>query len=324
MNTPTTIISIDFWKNYLITMRPYLLFVSGITGIVGLSFAPEIQLLETALLFLVFFFSYGFGQALTDCFQMDTDSISSPYRPLVNGDIKKTDVLTVSLFLLTLCGVVLTYFSLSNLLLALLCVLGLSTYTFFKRHWWGGPFYNGWIVAVLCILGYNSGWGDIKTNFSTQFILVIVSVLFGYANFVLVGYFKDVAADSKTGYNTLLVKFGRKKSSFVSDLIALVFVSTGITSFLLVANSNDYASLQVPAILFLIASTAVSFYTQMKLHNVTNDDNAYKAVSPSVNTYILMLISISLANKPSWFIALILFYLGFLTTIKFRPERTQI
>ena len=145
--------SLDFVRYYVITMRPYLLFVSGITGIVGLSFAPSISIPNLMILFLVFFLSYGFGQALTDCFQIDTDSLSSPYRPLVQGSIKRWQSLGVSLTLLTVSCAILFFLNTWILPLGLLCVGGLITYTPFKRKWWGGPFYNAWIVALLPVIG---------------------------------------------------------------------------------------------------------------------------------------------------------------------------
>ncbi len=89
-------LSFRFLKAYIITMRPYLMFVSGITGIAGLSFAAELDLFKTLLIFIACFLSYGFGQALTDCFQIDTDSISSPYRPLTQGIVNRNHFLIIS------------------------------------------------------------------------------------------------------------------------------------------------------------------------------------------------------------------------------------
>ena len=91
-NNPYRTLSIDFAKDYIITMRPYLLFVSGVTGICGMSFIDELSVSKAILISLASFLSYGFGQALTDCFQTDTDSISSPYRPLTQGRISKFQV----------------------------------------------------------------------------------------------------------------------------------------------------------------------------------------------------------------------------------------
>ncbi|MDP2039465.1 MAG: UbiA family prenyltransferase [Ignavibacteria bacterium] len=318
-----SVLSLRFAKGYWITMRPYLLFVSGITGIAGLSFAPQLSLPETAILFLVFFFSYGFGQALTDCFQTDTDAISSPYRPIVRGEINKNHVLFVSFIFLSTCGIILALFSTSSFLLALLCVFGLSTYTFFKRRWWGGPFYNGWIVAVLFLIGYYSGLKNSSAFLTPQILAALVSVLFGYANFVLVGYYKDVTADSKTGYNTFVVVFGRKAAAIVSDVFALVFVVCGISAFALSNNVNS-TMLLLLSVSFLLTSVIASVYTQVQLHKVTNDTDAHRAVSPSVHTYILMFCAIASINKPEWMLVLILFYLGFVITLNVRPEKSQI
>lgn len=318
-----SVLSIKFAKGYWITMRPYLLFVSGITGIAGLSFAPQLSLPETAVLFLVFFFSYGFGQALTDCFQTDTDAISSPYRPIVRGEINKNHVMFVSFTFLSTCGIILALFSTASLWLALLCVFGLSTYTFFKRRWWGGPFYNGWIVAVLFLIGHYSGLKNSSAFLTPQIFTALVSVLFGYANFVLVGYYKDVTADSKTGYNTFVVVFGRKVAAIVSDVFALVFVGCGITAFALSNNVNS-TMLLLLSVSFLLASVTTSAYTQVQLHKVTNDTDAHRAVSPSVHTYILMFCAIASINKPEWMLAMILFYLGFVFTLNVRPEKSQI
>lgn len=103
-----TLSAVSAFKFYIITMRPYLMFVSGITGIAGLSFSNNLSLLQTILVFFASFFSYGFGQALTDCFQIDTDSISSPYRPLTQGKISKSLVLIISAAGLILCILVFT------------------------------------------------------------------------------------------------------------------------------------------------------------------------------------------------------------------------
>ncbi|MCC6397730.1 MAG: hypothetical protein IT282_11990, partial [Bacteroidetes bacterium] len=56
--------TMTFPRAMLITMRPYLLFLSGITGAAGLAAAPEAPIAIVLPVFLASFFSYGFGQAL--------------------------------------------------------------------------------------------------------------------------------------------------------------------------------------------------------------------------------------------------------------------
>jgi 4-hydroxybenzoate polyprenyltransferase len=311
----------NFIKNYIITMRPYLLFVSGITGIAGLSLGEGLSGIQLIALSIAFFLTYGFGQALTDCFQTDTDSISSPYRPLVQGKLSRKAVMITSLAGLTIAGTVIIYFNILNFALALTATLGLATYTYFKRRWWGGPFYNAWIVGVVFIMGVLSQPVHIPVR-SAVFYGTLATVFFGYANFVLTGYYKDISADAKTGYNTLVVKFGMKFSAYVSDIFALLQLAGYILAVVLLYNpDNWYPVVSVAAgitgIIFLITG-------QIFIHKVKNEAEAYKSISPVVHAYILLPASIVCLSKPEWSLWIIIFYAGYILTLKLRPEKSQI
>lgn len=240
-------------------MRPYLLFVSGITGLVGLSFAESIPLHQVIILFAAFFFSYGFGQALTDCFQIDTDTRSSPYRPLVRKILRRRDVLIVSLTGLFLCGIIMGYYNYVNLILAVFCIAGLATYTYFKKRWWGGPWYNAWIVALLFMMGYLSGGSD---AFPPQLYTAMLTVFFGYMNFVLVGYFKDISADAATGYNTLPVVFGRSRPAAISDVISFLFFGSLVTTCILVFQENIHSFAATIALIGICSTFSFIIHSQ--------------------------------------------------------------
>ena len=319
------VLSFRFLKAYIITMRPYLMFVSGVTGIAGMSFAAEMDIVKAMLIFLASFLSYGFGQALTDCFQIDTDSISSPYRPLTQGIVNRNYFLIISCLGLLFCISILTFFNPLNILLGALSGIGLITYTYFKRKWWAGPFYNSWIVLVLFMMAYLAGSGKTNLDFSNPIsIAAIVTVFFGYANFVLTGYFKDIAADRATAYNTLPVVFGRKISSIVSDAFGFI-VSTSVFALViaLAFDSFPYQTI-IKALIFIYTGIGVSIFTQMNLHSVKSDAEAHKAIAPCVHSYILLLSGIAVLNKPDWFIFLLMFYILYVITLKLRPARNQI
>jgi len=319
------IFSLRFIKAYIITMRPYLMFVSGITGVLGMSFSGEMSLLKSLMIFKVTFLSYGFGQALTDCFQIDTDSLSSPYRPLTQGVVNKNHFLVVSAFGLLYCISVLSYYNPLNLALGVLAGFGLTTYTTFKRKWWAGPFYNSWIVVVLFLMAYLAGTGRIDFDFSNLiFSAAVLTVFFGYANFVLTGYFKDIEADSSTAYNTLPVKFGRSISSMVSDIFGTAAsISVFVTIFFLAFNTFSYQII-LKALVFAYGGIAATIFTQINLHSVHTDREAHRAIVPCVHSYILLLSSLAILKKPDWFIPLIVFYLFYLAVLKIRPAKEQI
>ncbi|MEK6704769.1 MAG: UbiA family prenyltransferase, partial [Bdellovibrionota bacterium] len=217
MKVPYSVLSIPFWRAYWITLRPYLMFVSGVSGLTGLALAGAMDQILFWCLLASFFLSYGLGQALTDVFQTDTDSISSPYRPLTQGSIRPRQVLIVSLFGLALCGVAFFMGNIRTLPLTVLGVIGLATYTPFKRKWWGGPLWNSWIVALLPVIGYLCGSNGLSAPFgSVTLWLTVGSTFFSYAIFVLLGYFKDISADRATGYNTFPVVFGWNRAVLMS------------------------------------------------------------------------------------------------------------
>lgn len=310
-----------FWRAYVTTMRPYLLFVSGITGIAGLSLTKGTPLPALLVLGIVFFLAYGFGQALTDCFQIDTDSLSSPYRPLVRGIVQGRDVMLVSLVGLGICAAVLVSFSVSTLLPALLTIGGLSTYTYFKRRWWGGPWYNAWIVSLVVLLGYQAGSGasGLRAEFTLPLVGTMLASLAAYANFVLAGYYKDIEADRATGYDTMPVVFGRGPSALASDALAvLAFVGAG---FSLAGTSLPGRLAALP---FLLAAAASALWAQRRLHEVRTDAEAHRAIAPVVHAYILLLAGIAASHQWSWAPALLVFYLGFVVTMARRPLAAQI
>ncbi|UCF18629.1 MAG: UbiA family prenyltransferase [Gemmatimonadota bacterium] len=328
---PARVLSGAFLRGYATTMRPYLLFVSGITGLAGMALAAELPIGSTLLLALAFFLSYGFGQALTDCFQLDTDALSAPYRPLVQGAIERRDVLAVSIGGLIGVGAVLAVYNPWNIPLAALAVAGLASYTPFKRRWWAGPFYNAWIVVVLAMIGHLCGVGRFAESQFAGAVAqtpalpaMLAGVFFGYANFVLAGYYKDISADRATGYRTLPVVFGLRPAAFVSDAFALLALAAcGVAVWAALADGLVIPGHDV-ALLFLAAGTGATVIAQLRLHRVRHEGEAHRAIAPVVHAYILLLSAVAVAFKPAWSSALAIFYIAFLAAMKGRPMRRQI
>jgi len=323
-----SIFSIRFWKAFWITMRPYLLFVSGAAGMVGFVEGPQRGVLVTLGIFFAFFFSYGLGHGITDTFQMDTDSISSPYRPLVQGIIKREHSLLVSLVLLTACCVILFLLNPWILLLGILCIFGLVTYTYFKRRWWGGPFYNAWIVALLPIIGKLGATGpsaSLPTIFENEIlVLVMISVFFSYANFVLMGYFKDISADRASGYNTFVVAFGWKKAAIASDIFALLSLlatSWGLSTVLL---TEKAFSMRWLSLVVFLGAVAMLILAQSGIHRTRDENEAYKPIVNVVRGFVLLRLAEICLLRPSWIVFIFLFYLAFEYILKKRPEKRQV
>jgi len=337
--SPAPLFSPAFVCDYAVTMRPYLLFVSGITGVLGLALAGAVPAGAALGIGLACFLSYGFGQALTDCFQLDTDAISAPYRPLVRGRIRRTHVLAVSLAGLIAVGGALVAAHPWNVPLVIACVAGLATYTWFKRRPWAGPFYNAGIVVALLWTGVLAGLGTGSGPLASPLALLSASAaaFFGYADFVLAGYFKDISADRRTGYRTLPVAAGRSAACLVSDF----FAALAIAGALCVADASGAVErvahpeiagpsgpIEVIGALLtvvLIGSGILAAVTgHARLHTVREDDEAHRAIVPIVHAYMLLLTGAAVAFQPGWAQVLVPFLAGYFVTMAARPARQQI
>lgn len=322
--TSAPLLSVDFWRGYWITVRPYLFFVSGSAAWAGLALPGRLTLAEQLPPLATFLLSYGLGQALTDVFQVDTDTISSPYRPLTQGRIAKSQVLGVSLAGLLGCTVVWALYSPWTLAVSALGVTGLATYTFFKRRWWGGPLWNAWIVALLPFAGaLCAGWSPRTAVSSGPLWLLIGGQFFGYAVFVLIGYFKDVSADRATGYRTFPVVFGRRPSILVSALFAIAALCLG--ALLLRRHEFSWGAL----VLFAVGGLALArAHLRLLLGTGSGDtiqeQDAHGPITDTVRAFILMNLAQTVAARPSFVFAAIPLYAAFEVVLALRPERSQI
>ncbi|WP_319481619.1 UbiA family prenyltransferase [uncultured Draconibacterium sp.] len=315
------VFSLRFLRALIIHMRPYLLFVSGAAGLAGLALGWQENgsITKLVILFLPFFLGYGFGQALTDCFQTDTDAISAAYRPLIKKEVSPKALGVVSLIGLILIGIPLILYNLNNLIFCSLAIIGLSTYTYFKKNFWiAGPFYNGWIVMILPIAAFLAitGKGLSSLNNSTLIWLCVIT-LFAYANFVLIGYLKDITADRETGYNTFAVKFGWDHSVVLGDIFVII---VALASLFLINPENTIA-----LALFIIA-TLVAVSGQIKAHftSIKIEENATYPIVSTVRAFILWHLAIMVTFQPDWYLFALCYYFGFELVLLFRPEKGQI
>jgi geranylgeranylglycerol-phosphate geranylgeranyltransferase len=317
-------LSWGFVRSYIVTMRPYLLFVSGAAGLVGLAFVEPLPAGRAALAFVPLFLSYGLGQALTDCFQKDTDALSAPYRPLVRGVISTTQVLWVSLAGLSLVVLILAYLNPWILLPGFLAVVGLLTYTYFKRRWWGGPPWNSWIVALLPVMGrlvdHDHGlrelirYGDLRTP---AFCLSVLAVFAGYANFVVMGYFKDISADRETGYRTFPVAFGWNANAVYGDVTGLA--AAVLTGWVVVLTGGGLSAWVV-----FWAGAALQLYAQIGVHRTRDESAVGGPIANGVRALIFFCLAIALSLKPEWLGFAGIFYIGFELALRLRPEQGQV
>jgi len=321
---PVSMTRLDFWRAYATTMRPYLLPVSGLAGLVGMSLAGPLSPWRFALGLLTFTLSYGFGQALTDCFQQDTDRLSAPYRPLVRGRVSAAQVLAVSLTGLVLGAVTLALLNPWNLAVGAAAVAGLLIYTPLKRRWWAGPIANAWVVALLPIMGWLVNPVNSPAQLKNEWLVLIVALaaLAAYANFVLVGYLKDIAADRQAGYETFPVRFGWQATALLSHAWAIsALVATAAVVWLL--TSGRWPSAWVAWSVLGLAAL-VTLVAQAMLHRIDREEQANRPIVLVVRVFLLLQAAITVAAQPMWWPVAAAFCGAFELLVAMRPDRRQV
>ncbi len=325
-DTPHSVVSVQFWRCFWVQLRPYLFFVSGSTGLVGLSFVPGISTARFLACFFAFFLSYGLGQALTDVFQTDTDRISSPYRPLSSGKISKGAVMALSLLGLGACAAVFLWCNPWAIIFSALGVVGLVTYTPFKRRWWGGPFWNSGVVIVLPVIGYLCGEADPRIVLSNQLLwLANGSIFFSYSIFVLLGYFKDLSADRQTGYNTIPVVFGWNTGIVVSGFFCLLMIGFGLMVIARTWTPPQIWTLPNVTALFLWGlGSAFVISAHFMMWRIRREEDSHPAVAMTVRGFVLVQSGVAAWLDPALVAWALFLSIGFEAALRLRPESSQI
>jgi 4-hydroxybenzoate polyprenyltransferase len=206
-----------------------------------------------------------------------------------------------------------------------LAVVGLLAYTTAKRKWWGGPVWNAWIVALLPIIGrlvdreYRVRQAfNLEDSPSFAFFLAVLAIFFGYANFVVMGYFKDISADKETGYRTFPVVFGWLPAAVHSDFTAI------LTAFLTGWAMLSIGTLNIYGVGIFVTALVINAYAQIKIHQTRDERKAHGPIANIVRSFILYCAAIVITLKVDWLVFIVVFYFLFELALKFRPEKTQV
>lgn len=269
-------------RNLLITARPHFFVVSGSAGLAGMAVAyadPPIWITFSA--FIVCFFSYGLIQTLCDTFDIETDKINAPFRPMVSGELSKRTVWITLGFLLSIVAVLFYFINPILLYLQGTALLFSFTYNRMKRLTHIGPIWNGIIIAALPLIGAIAV-SNINSFSELPIIIYIISFFFCfvYAGFVLTGYFKDVTGDAQTGYNTAPVKYTPNKAKWhVLPYTLLAFI--GILFFIYFNQDQWHSMNDITRLIYIFSSlVSVSFilYSNILLIKDPSEKASYHAL----------------------------------------------
>ena len=256
----------NFIYNYLRSMRLYYCFVSGATTLAGVAFyhilSGKSWGWRDAVILSCGFFAWGINQIFNDYFDLESDRINAPCRPMAAGklDIKK------ALLLSTVLMLILGGASLAVAPAALPAVIVGAVLNLFYSKLKSIPVVNclvyGASLSCCAWFGYAGLCGtNWEKAFSLDALIVSLLVLPIHVFMCSVSYYKDKEGDRAAGVRTLQNLFPDE----VTMPLHILALGVMLCLFLRV-----HCALMIPALLLLpLAAELFFFLFQKEYHSAT-------------------------------------------------------
>ncbi len=225
--------------------------------------------LGSGIVFLVVFLVSGAGNAINDYFDIRIDSINRPERPIPSGRVKLKEALYFS-YLLFVLGTLLA-FSINSVCGAISLFNSLLL-IFYAKTLKGTPLFGnlsiGYLTGSTFLFGASVfGIGGLKA----LFVLFLLAALAITAR-EIVKDIEDMEGDRMEGADTLPLRLGAKKASYLAVLIGFLAVFLSPLPYLLSVLGSRYLYLVLLADLGFFAA----IYQILVRNNPTKSSKMFK------------------------------------------------
>ena len=211
--------ALRFTRAYVKSMRIYFGFITGIAGLLGLSFYEflnpgSLSFGRTTLILAALFSAYGVNQVINDYFGLKEDRVNAPNRPMVTGQLDPTVAILTSGALiagLSVMSVFLNPWSIAPLIAGVALNL---LYEAAKGRGLVGNLVFGMSIASCSFYGFMAA-GPLPVPFVTPnrvasvTLVVLLNALMTYYT-----YFKDFEGDKAAGKRTFVVAHGLRAARY--------------------------------------------------------------------------------------------------------------
>ncbi len=232
-----------FIRAYIKSMRLYYSFITGIAGLIGISYYQYLaystekhslifqptSFTKLVVIMIILFFAWGINQIYNDYLGINEDRINAPERPMVTGELNPKYAILLSTLLMT-CAILVTWFYLEPVAVIPLfagIILNL-VYEYAKGYGIWGNIIFGIMISVCAVFGFLASGKTDASIISVGNILMILYLSLLNGLMTLYTYFKDYEGDKLAGKNTLIVKLGIERSKklalFASFLPIFIFM----------------------------------------------------------------------------------------------------
>lgn len=218
------LLSKDTVFSYIKSMRPYLFFISGMAGWLGIIFSGTASSVgRTIVVLSVVFIGWGVNQVINDLLGLKEDKINAPHRPLVTGELPARQAIMLSIIFFILGGLITFLLNPKALILYLSVFILNIVYEYSKEIPLLGNIIFGILIAPCVYYGamcMNNKGLEILFDKTLSFLTVAVVLI----NFVVAffTYYKDFIGDKVTGKNTIIVYLNPEKAKHLNFGIILL------------------------------------------------------------------------------------------------------
>lgn len=212
------------------TTRPYTLLWCGLVSLTGATITNNSipDFFSAILITFIPVMGWIAGLCVSDFFDRNLDKIQKKHRPIPSGRLKSYEILLIGL-IFAFIGLMLSYYlGINNFILAITAAILVISYAkFTKSRGFFGNINRGLITGTAFFFGVFA----VNTSISMiPFYVVLTSIIFIIhdINSNLIGAIRDIEGDKKGGYYTVPVKYGRKKSIYISILFTFFWFSLAI------------------------------------------------------------------------------------------------
>ena len=209
---------------YIRSMRPYLFFVSGMAGYLGIVFSGTTAPAGKIIFVLcVAFFGWGVNQVINDLLGLEEDRINAPHRPLVTGALPIKSALLFSVFLFALGGFITYILNPQALILYFLIFILNIIYEYSKRIPLLGNFVFGLLLApcvyygAMCVNGKG-----LEILLDKKLLLLAIAIILINVTVAFFTYYKDFIGDKITGKKTIIVQLTPNKAKYLNFLVSIL------------------------------------------------------------------------------------------------------
>lgn len=209
---------------YVKSMRPYLFFVSGMAGLLGVVFSEAHASVGRILSILsVVFLGWGVNQVINDLLGLEEDRINAPHRPLVTGVLPIKIAMLFSVLLFALGGFITYMLNAQALTLYFLVFILNIIYEYSKRIPLLGNIVFGLLLVPCVYFGAMCMNGKgLEILLDKKLLVLAISIALINITAVFFTYYKDFIGDRDTGKKTIIVQLTPNKAKYLNYLVSVL------------------------------------------------------------------------------------------------------